>query len=47
MNVENPSYYIGDDDEAYCIEYGHDTGPIDSRYGCRYCPPEVDVTPNP
>lgn len=24
--------------EEYCDEYGHDTGPLDSRYGCRYCP---------
>jgi hypothetical protein len=33
----NPSYYIGNDGEAYCIEYGHDVTPVDKRYGCRYC----------
>jgi len=34
---ENPSYYFKDGD-TYCTEPGHDTTPLDSRYGCRYCP---------
>lgn len=36
----NPSYYTGEDGQDYCTEPGHDTGPLDSRYGCRYCPKE-------
>jgi hypothetical protein len=36
----NPSYYTDENGDAYCIEDGHDTEPLDSRYGCRHCPKE-------